>query len=281
MSIKSEIQRVDDFKEYELKWISKEGYTCYIRMIEFNKNVPHHRCGYVRVDKNNITNEISSENDLPISIHGGLTYGSNGLWGFDCAHFYDTLDKWTLQNVKKEVESLSKQLSNLTWEKIISKKMENEPQWFIDRVINKSEMETALKTQREDFKEILDINCKYSEKLEFELVIQRGDFLKIIEDELEENQMEREVGWYGRKIMLKRIKEKIKELQNSEHQSQQNFGDNAHTMCDSTPVDKHQTISQCLGDKQLVDKQEINSPVNTQDKIPYGYGYPELDEAEE
>lgn len=114
----------------ELNWISKEGYECWI-IIHLELG---HRCGYVKVDKENITNEISSYGDVPVSVHGGLTYGGNGTWGFDTAHLNDTPERWSLEAVKKEVERLSEQLSSITWEKIIESKLEYMPDWFKERI---------------------------------------------------------------------------------------------------------------------------------------------------
>jgi len=113
----------------ELRWKSKEGFECWII-----KTTMGHRCGYVKVDKNNLTNYIDSYNDVPVEVHGGLTYGGNGEWGFDCAHYGDTSDYWTLEKVKKEVENLSNQLSKITWEDVIKAKLKYMPDWFTTRI---------------------------------------------------------------------------------------------------------------------------------------------------
>ena len=116
-------------KHIEEEWISKEGYKCFVVF-----NPMGHRCGYVKVDEKNITNEINGYDDIPVNVHGGLTYGCNGIWGFDCAHAGDTTDKWTLEAVKEEVNKLSKQLSELTWEDMVKAKLEFMPDWFKNRV---------------------------------------------------------------------------------------------------------------------------------------------------
>jgi len=108
----------------EKKWISKEGFECWIRHFKT------HRCGYVKVSKDNLTNEIDDYNDIPVEIHGGLTWGSKGSWGFDCMHWNDTLDVWTLKRVEEEVNNLSEQLAKITWRDVINHKLEFLPIWF-------------------------------------------------------------------------------------------------------------------------------------------------------
>ncbi|MFA6074062.1 MAG: hypothetical protein WC758_08145 [Candidatus Woesearchaeota archaeon] len=142
----------EDFHTYEKKWISKEGYICYIVFVS------DHRCGYVRVSKENITNEIPNYSDIPVRIHGGLTYGSNGIWGFDCAHYGDTLKKWTLKNVEKEVENLSEQLSKISWKEIINNKLEYMDDWF---------KESFSKQKDEEFLEKID---RWFQKLDYNIV---------------------------------------------------------------------------------------------------------------
>ena len=110
-------------------WISKEGFECWVVMTSMG-----HRCGYVRVSKDNLTNELNSYDDVPVSIHGGLTYGNNGVWGFDCAHLMDTPEIWTKEAVKEEVNKLSEQLSRITWKEVIKSKLEYMPEWFKIRV---------------------------------------------------------------------------------------------------------------------------------------------------
>ncbi len=51
--------------------------------------------------------------DIPVDIHGGLTYGSmeSGRWviGFDTGHLGDTYERWDVEAVAAEAESLLKQ----------------------------------------------------------------------------------------------------------------------------------------------------------------------------
>lgn len=113
----------------ESKWTSKEGYECSVVKTSLG-----HRCGYVKVPSSHPTTEIDSYDDVPVLVHGGLTYGANGKWGFDCAHSEDTPQIWTLAAVKNETEKLAEQLSLLTWMDIIKKKLDYMPKWFQQRI---------------------------------------------------------------------------------------------------------------------------------------------------
>lgn len=152
----------EDFKKYEKKWISKEGYICYVILID-----GRHRCGYVRVNKKNITNEISDYNDVPVEVHGGLTYGSKGIWGFDCAHYGDTLEEWTLEKVEQETNKLSEQLFKLTWKQIVDAKLEYMPEWFKKALQMQEEEILFYKKGKEEFRELLrKQKSDFAEKVE-------------------------------------------------------------------------------------------------------------------
>lgn len=91
-----------------------------------------------------------SYDDLPIDVHGGLTYGTieeDGFdwFGFDCAHLGDRTQGllpplrgdehfWSLEEVVKETEEMAKQFSELTLRKIIVHKIRWEPDWFKDNI---------------------------------------------------------------------------------------------------------------------------------------------------
>lgn len=108
-----------------------------------------HRCGYVTVPKNHIAFGKSYE-DLPIEVHGGLTYGdidsqtkSEQTFGFDCAHFNDlsTYDRpgreghfWTLDEVIAETDKMAEQFQKLTLRAIIEHKLEWMPAWVKDNI---------------------------------------------------------------------------------------------------------------------------------------------------
>lgn len=56
--------------------------------------------------------------DIPVEVHGGLTFGEedeNGFWvvGFDTAHHSDTRAYWTKERVEEETNNLREQLENL------------------------------------------------------------------------------------------------------------------------------------------------------------------------
>lgn len=117
--------------EIELVWEYK-NYICTIKLL--NNTVTSHRCGYVKVPDGHLTNEIDNYDDVPLNVHGGLTYGSKGEWGFDCAHYDDTLEKWTFEAVKKEVENMVNQLEVLTWEDVVKAKLQHMPEWLNRRI---------------------------------------------------------------------------------------------------------------------------------------------------
>lgn len=72
-----------------------------------------HRCGYVTVATDKEYSNCYLD-DFDYDVHGNITYNSydNGLLtlGFDCGHWEDSLEHWTLENVRKETESLAKQM---------------------------------------------------------------------------------------------------------------------------------------------------------------------------
>lgn len=130
----------------EKEWKSLKGLKCQVLWVNDS-----HYCGYVGIPKGNPAFELGYD-DVPVSIHGGLTFGEhklNGntstLWwlGFDCAHAGDVVrgsferpgdHRWTLQEVIKETRYLAEQLERLTWKDIIKQKLEYQPIWFRERV---------------------------------------------------------------------------------------------------------------------------------------------------
>ena len=80
--------------------------------------------GYVRIPEGHPYYEKNYE-DIPVSVHGGLTfsnhifdngkYFSDGYWvGFDTAHYGDTKEKWTMENVLQETIHLFKEIYGLS-----------------------------------------------------------------------------------------------------------------------------------------------------------------------
>jgi len=114
------------------KRFSHEGFQCEIHMIR------SHRCGYVKLPKDHIAALIGLYDDIPVSVHGGLTYGEvEGKYfvvGFDCGHANDTLEKWTVEAVTEEVKRLAEQLKKITWRDAVLWKMRYMPEWFKARV---------------------------------------------------------------------------------------------------------------------------------------------------
>ena len=76
--------------------------------------------GYVDLPKTHPMYELNY-NDIPVDIHGGLTYSeltNDGFWrvGFDTAHAGDTLVNWNKLAVYNETKRLAEQLSQ--WSKL-------------------------------------------------------------------------------------------------------------------------------------------------------------------
>jgi hypothetical protein len=108
-----------------------------------------HRCGYILMPEKSPFKELSYD-DLPISVHGGLTFkdslpavntSKESIWlGFDCAHSGDTTKfaalghVWTLEEVAKETEKMAEQFKKLKWKDIVENKLQYMPEWFIKRV---------------------------------------------------------------------------------------------------------------------------------------------------
>jgi hypothetical protein len=102
----------------EAKW-EKYGLKCAVILVQQS-----HRCGYVGVLKTHIIYGIPYDN-INVSVHGGLTFGAPGkdndfldgkdtYWvGFDCAHYNDTLNNWSLQKTIEETNDLAQQLSEI------------------------------------------------------------------------------------------------------------------------------------------------------------------------
>jgi len=65
--------------------------------------------GYVRIADNHEFYGLDCD-DIPVWIHGGLTYGSyrsNGVYGFDTAHYGDNIDRWNEDRVLDETRWLA------------------------------------------------------------------------------------------------------------------------------------------------------------------------------
>jgi hypothetical protein len=92
------IQVLDKIKEegnYK-EWIHQpSGYKCEVKRIIFTdykgkSNGGGYLCGYVTIPKSHPDyGKDYEESDIDIEVHGGLTYGREGKYGFDCAHLGD------------------------------------------------------------------------------------------------------------------------------------------------------------------------------------------------
>lgn len=111
------------------------GYKCWVSNFR-------HRCGYVEVPKKHIATQIGNYDDIPVDVHGGVTYLENTeegcVVGFDCAHAGDTPEYWTLERVELEVRRLADNLRKLTWDDAVKMKLSCTPAWFRRRVVLRS-----------------------------------------------------------------------------------------------------------------------------------------------
>jgi hypothetical protein len=125
-------EKNDEKTKIEKEWKCC-GFDCKVIFVRGS-----HRCGYVAVPKNHVAYDKSYD-DMPIVVHGGLTYGSNRLmgktyknkfwFGFDCAHAGDKIlglpgfsnDEhfWSLKEVVAETEKMAKQFKGMTMKKIL------------------------------------------------------------------------------------------------------------------------------------------------------------------
>lgn len=126
------------YKIPEKIWTYK-GYDC---KVHFYEN--RWRCGYAKLPKTHPCFLVSSYDDFPIQVHGGLTYGGysekqDENWiGFDTQHSgdrrADELDReghfWTLEEVIQETESMVDQLENMTLMDCANEKIRWFPEWF-------------------------------------------------------------------------------------------------------------------------------------------------------
>lgn len=70
----------------EKSWTTQAGYQATVKIMPQG-----HRCGYVTLPEDHPCNG-QHYGDLPIEVHGCLTYGEGATFGFDCAHNGDSSD---------------------------------------------------------------------------------------------------------------------------------------------------------------------------------------------
>jgi len=127
-----------------------EGFKCKVIFVRNS-----HRCGYIGIPKGHVAYNKNYD-DLPIEVHGGLTYSDmekDGLnwFGFDCIHAGDKSASphipswqrdahfWTLEETVKETEKMAKQFKDLTLKAIIEEKLRYEPDWLKNSLVIKEE----------------------------------------------------------------------------------------------------------------------------------------------
>jgi hypothetical protein len=111
-------------QSHEMRFITKVGFPAYICKRAFGI-----WCGYVGVQKGHSAYAAHYDN-VDVDVHGGLTFSGrlpyvkpNDIWwlGFDCGHFDDFIpgltglpgrNRWTLSEVRDEVEKLAAQLAH-------------------------------------------------------------------------------------------------------------------------------------------------------------------------
>lgn len=137
----------------EKKW-EHAGLKCHVAFVRQS-----HRCGYVTVPKGHIAYGKNYD-DLPIDVHGGLTYGDVGesnnpdeeTFGFDCAHLGDATGElgplsktdhfWTLEEVVAETNRMAEQFQALTIKAIMEHKIQWMPDWFKENIASLCEIST-------------------------------------------------------------------------------------------------------------------------------------------
>lgn len=125
---------LNKFPDNEYFFVSHE-YKCKIK----RNRLTWTYCGYVYLPPDHIDyNKSYNELEDIIKVHGNLTYGNNGVFGFDCCHslmgdvspvsetlkikdpklfqHVDSLSNryhyWTFEDVKKETENMAKQFKD-------------------------------------------------------------------------------------------------------------------------------------------------------------------------
>lgn len=67
-------------------------------------------CGYVDLPDGKTTTNINTDN---LTVHGGVTFVNDTTIGFDCAHYNDTPNVWTIDTVMNELHHLAQQIDAL------------------------------------------------------------------------------------------------------------------------------------------------------------------------
>lgn len=117
-----------------------KGYTCVV------KEHPRmgHYLGYVGVPEDHVAAVIGDYEDIPVPVHGGLTFSGedlqgvskeSGFWvGWDYAHIFDQGKDYSLEDIVEDVEDVVNQLSEIGIADAVEEKLEFMPEWFRDNI---------------------------------------------------------------------------------------------------------------------------------------------------
>ena len=83
----------------EKQWTTAAGYEAEVLAMPMG-----HRCGYVTVPEGHPCAD-KDYNELRVDVHGGLTYGHNRKFGFDCAHWDDAKDPALMSEEYRKIYS--------------------------------------------------------------------------------------------------------------------------------------------------------------------------------
>lgn len=125
----------------EKEWVHA-GLKCKVNFYKTPASGHNWRCGYVILPETHLCYKMSYD-DIPVEVHGGLTYSTelkDGSWmiGFDCIHAGDRTEGdseerghfWLLDEVVKETNRLAEQLAKVTIDDCFVGKIEYMPEWF-------------------------------------------------------------------------------------------------------------------------------------------------------
>ena len=113
---------IENYLKYNTQTISllHGDYTIQAVPIMLDNNIPSYWCGYIISDDRSKLNQLLTFRN----IHGGWTYDDNNKIGFDCAHSYDLVFLFGIDELDNFNNS---QLENYTYKS---------PEWVIQELKN-------------------------------------------------------------------------------------------------------------------------------------------------
>lgn len=128
-------------------WRTEDGYIAVIKEYEPNNSLDPWFTAYIGVPENHLATKLA-EQDVPLDVHGGLTYGpaeclpsfdqkgdKDVIWfGWDYNHAFDTERDVEMKEVVEEAKSAIKQFRDMTAKEIVKKKLRFLPGAVLDRV---------------------------------------------------------------------------------------------------------------------------------------------------